>query len=53
LIPLKAWLKSLKIGYKMEHTGIGGNIILWSIDPLLGKDLDTYNEYNRYYKIGV
>jgi hypothetical protein len=28
-------------------------IILWSIDPLLGKDLETNNEYSRYYAIGA
>jgi hypothetical protein len=27
-------------------------IILWRIDPLLGKDLETNNEYSRCYAIG-
>jgi hypothetical protein len=26
--------------------------VLWLIDPLLGKDLETNNEYSRCYAIG-
>jgi hypothetical protein len=28
-------------------------IILWHVEPLLGKDLETNNEYSRCYAIGA
>jgi hypothetical protein len=27
-------------------------ILLWHIDPLLGRDLETGNEYSRCYAVG-
>jgi hypothetical protein len=42
--------KKMKVRDHWE--GVGMRIILWPIDPLLSKHLETNNEYSRCYAIG-
>jgi hypothetical protein len=47
-------LLSTELSDKRERGGVDtmSFFVLWRIDPLLGKDIETKNEYSRCYAIG-
>jgi hypothetical protein len=49
---IEFWWKSRKEGHHWEDLHVECSLILWRVDPLLGRDFEMDNEYSRCYAIG-